>query len=75
MNSKNLSRILFIIGIALFSFAFVLDIVLEIVSKQNTANFILAKITDKIISVLFGFCIGAGIFSLRSAKNGKRDKK
>lgn len=68
MNSKRTVSFLLAAGIVLYIVAFVLNIVLDIIAKDN----VLAKVFDRIVWILFGVAIGLCVYSKKGAGDGKR---
>lgn len=68
MNSKKALSVLFAAGIVLYIMAFVLNIVFDIIAKND----VLAGITDKLTWILFGFVLGMFFCRKRGGDNGDR---
>lgn len=68
MNSKKTFSFLFVAGIILYIAAFVLNIVFDIIAKND----VLARITDKLVWILFGFVLGIYFYRKRGDGDGNR---
>lgn len=71
MLSRKVLNILWISGIVLFTVAFVLEIVSDILLKND----VLSSVIDKIVWIVFGSSLGVGIYVRRHGKDGKQEDR